>query len=221
METYIYIVTALLTIVWSVWIYTLWGVKVKLREDSGYRFLLMILPSSFFLVIVFAGFKPSLFIRLDLIGLVFYDLSTIVSGVLILFGVYLFRGNTRKWYVFGVVFQILFSLGVVIVLLALRFFPPLLIKFSQIASEVKSVNLFAMLWGFLNPERHERDLYDFINKILIALFSYIPISIARFFYNRRKLNQILNEFDRVKRELGRLSEIEKRLEQLEKTRLNR
>ncbi len=221
METYIYIITALITILWSVWIYNLWGGRIGLKDDSGYRFLLMILPSTFFLVIVFVGFRPSLFIRLDLVGLLLYDFVTTISAVFILFGVYLFETNSRSWYVFSVTFQIVFSSGVIIMLLLLRFFPPFLIKFSQLASEIKSINLFALLWGFLNPERHERDLYDFINKILIALFSYIPISIARFFYNRRKLNQVLREFNDLKKELKKVSEIEERLKRLERTDLNR
>ncbi len=219
MEIFVYVVTAIVTISWSVWIYLLWGKIEGLKEDSGYRFFVMILPSTFFLSIVFSAFKPTLFIRLDLVALVLYDIVIFLSSVAVLLGVYLlserFRGNNKRYFVGAIIFQSFVSVIIIFGLVLLRIFPPLLIKMYQLINQLSTFNFFAEMWRFLNPENHEEDLYNFMNKVLIAIFSYIPISIARFVYNRRKLNQILAEFRKIEGKVNQIDNLEKRLEKLE------
>ena len=82
-DAVIYVATAGLAVAWSVWNYFLWGGRAGLAEDSPFRFLNIIGPSAYFLLIVLAGWQHVKSVRLDLVGLVVLDALT-VGCVLIL-----------------------------------------------------------------------------------------------------------------------------------------
>jgi cell division protein FtsB len=67
-----------------------------------------------------------------------------------------------------------------------------------------------MAWTGLNPEARQQDLASMANKVLIALLSYIPISLARSILVNRQIS-------RQRREMHREIEgLKRRLEELER-----
>ncbi|GEM_PF-3528488 len=204
MELTVYIGTAVLTVFWSVWIHNLWSEKAGLREDSGIRFLMIILPSTIFLMITFSGWQGKFFFRIDLIGLLILDAVTIIVAVVM--AIFLKVERRRKQMVFKVSLFFYFFLATVIVagVYLLKAFPFLLVKFSQLVSEGKRIDLSATLWGILNPEKHENDLNRAVDKLFIALLTYVPISVVRFFYSRKQFKRINEELEKMKEEIASL-----------------
>jgi len=197
LESLIYIGTALITVLWSVWIYSLFGKRVGLSEDSGFRYVLIILPSSLFLLILFSNWQSSLFIRLDLIGLVLLDVVTVIAAVILLFVLNIKGIDDRKGYIFTLLLYFLASLLLVVMVFAVKIFPPLLIRVYQVIEESKKFNFGNFTWSWLNPEKHENSVASLMNKLLLALLTYIPLSLVRFFYNRRQMKKLIKRIDRL------------------------
>ena len=189
MDTGIYIGTALLTVAWTVWFYIAWGDKADLSDESGLRFPLLIAPSLYFLLIALSGWAQALFIRLDLIGLVVYDALILFCwlAMLILHGR---RGaNYTKGYV---ILLSLFNILAIILTGAvhlIKLFPPLIIRLSNLFAQGVHLEFFKFAWIGLDPETHANDLAGMVNKIFIALLSYIPITLLRTLYISRKINR--------------------------------
>jgi len=204
LENIIYIGTALITVLWSVWIYSLFGERVGLPEDSGFRYVFIILPSSLFLLIVFSNWQSSAFIRLDLIGLVLMDAATVTAAVILLAVLNIKSIDRRKGYGFVLFLYFLVSVLIVAVVFAVKAFPPLLIKVYQVIEESKKFNLGHYAWEWLNPENHENSVASLMNKLLLALFTYIPLSLMRFIYNRRQMKKLIKRIENLEHTLKNL-----------------
>ena len=83
-EIGIYLGTALVTVVWSVWIYLAWLDRGGLPEDSPRRWLAMFAPSAYFLLMALAGWRHARVLRLDLAGLVALDGLTLLCALALL-----------------------------------------------------------------------------------------------------------------------------------------
>lgn len=210
METVLYLVTAVLAVAWSVYAYLSWSDRAHLAEYAGGGFFLIIGPSGYFLLLALAGWQRAPAIRLDLIGIVTYD------GLILLcwLGLLLLRalrvGDPKRTFAgFLVTFNVL-SILLVIGVYLVRFFPPLLIRLAGLASQGLRMDFFRFAWVGLNPETNERDLVSMANKVLIAMLTYIPISLVRsIFVNRqisRQRRQMIQEIEELKR---RIRELEK------------
>jgi len=211
METAIYLGTAALTILWSVWIYRTWSQRARLRESDAGRFYHIIAPSGYFVLLALAGWERARVIRLDLIGAVVYD------GIIVLCALVLLAAGALKHIDFRRSFRrilVLYNLLAVLLLVALylvKFFPPLLIRFTAVIQQLASLDFFRFAWVGLDPESHERDLVSMANKVLIALLSYIPVSLARALYISRQMSRQRRE---MHDELGRMRQ---RIDALERT----
>ena len=80
---------------------------------------------------------------------------------------------------------------------AVKIFPPLLIKVYQVIEESRKFDFGKLTWGWLNPENHENSVSSLMNKLLLALFTYIPLSLVRFIYNRRQMKKLIKRIDRL------------------------
>ncbi len=204
LENIIYAVTAVITILWSVWIYILWSERVGLSEDSDIRYILMILPSSLFLLIVFSNWRSGIFIRLDLISLVLLDVITVSVSFILLLVLNIKSINSRKGYILALFLYFITSVLLVAGIFTVKFYPPLLIRVYQVIEEGKSIDLGNLTWSLLNPENHENALESMTNKILLALFTYIPLSLARFFYSRRQMKKLVKRIEDLEASLKRV-----------------
>ena len=90
----------------------------------------------------------------------------------------------------------------------IRLFPPLLIRVSDFITQGIRLDFFKFAWIGLDPETHERDFISMANKILIALFSYIPITVLRTLYTHRQISRqrkwVTTEINALKRKIEQL-----------------
>ena len=91
----------------------------------------------------------------------------------------------------------------------MRSFPPLRIPIYSWIEQGLRLDFLRFAWKELNPEARQQDLSSMANKVLIALLSYIPISLLRSILVNRQIS-------RQRREMYReIEELKKRLEELE------
>lgn len=210
-ETALYIGTGVLTILWSVWTYSLWSDKSALEEASGRRFYLIAGPSGYFLLLALSGWQKAQMLRLDLVGIALYDAVIVVSWLALLIARLARRRAFKRAYgaILGAynVLSILLVAGVYLV----RLFPPLLIRLTALLSQGARLEFFRFAWIGLDPTRHEQDLVSMANKALIAVLSYIPVTIFRALYVNRQMSRQRRELAEQIEELrGRVSELERK-----------
>jgi hypothetical protein len=208
MEMALYIGTAILTIAWSVWTYLTWSDRSRLEDYTGKRFYLIASPSGYFLLLALAGWQRVQMIRLDLIGLAVYDILIVICWILLLIARGLKPSKFKKMYT-----RVLAAFNIVALLLVagvflIRLFPPLLIRVTDFVNQGIRLEFFKFAWIGLDPETHERDFVSMANKILIALFSYIPITVLRTLYTHRQISRqrkwITTEINALKRKIEQL-----------------
>jgi hypothetical protein len=209
MEMALYIGTAILTIAWSVWTYLTWSDRSRLEDYTGKRFYLIASPSGYFLLLALAGWQRVQMIRLDLIGLAVYDVLIVLCWIILLISRGLKSSQFKKMYI-----SVLAAFNIIAVLLVtgvflIRLFPPLLIRVTNFINQGVRLEFFKFAWIGLDPETHERDFVSMANKILIALFSYIPITVLRTLYTHR---QIIRQRKWITMEIN---ELKRKIEQLE------
>jgi len=212
METTLYIGTAILTIAWSVWTYLTWSDRSRLEDYTGKRFYLIASPSGYFLLLALAGWQRIQLIRLDLIGLAVYDCLIILCWIVLLIARGLKVGQFKKIYTRILVFFNVVAIVLVAGIFLIRLFPPLLIRLSDFINQGIRLEIFKFAWIGLDPETHEQDFTSMANKVLIALFSYIPITVLRTLYISRQMSRqrrwITREISNLKR---KIEELEKKL----------
>ncbi|HUV08309.1 MAG TPA: hypothetical protein VMX75_11300 [Spirochaetia bacterium] len=199
MDTAIYLGTAALTVVWSVWTYLLWADKAQLPEDSGFRFLMMIGPTAFFILTAMSGWEQLLFLRLDLIGILALDFVTLISilALVVISSVQRLRKKGR----FRLVLILYFTMasGITIFCHVIKLFPPTLLRMYEWVKQGLELDFFKFAWVGLDTQTKESDLVGMLNKIVIAVLSYIPIAMVRFVYGihqRKKLQQEIEDLQR-------------------------
>ena len=206
MDTAIYVGTVFLTVVWSVWIYLLWADRANLPEDSGLRFLLIVGPSTFFLIIALSGWRPRLLLRVDLIALVAYNVLTLLSALALVIVFSLERISSRTGYKTVIIVYYVLASVLTVATHALKFFPSVVMDLSQLISQGFRLDFLSLAWVGVNTETQEVDLVSMLNKILIALLSYIPVSVIRYLSwsrSKRKLEREIQALRKMVEELAR------------------
>ncbi len=195
METGIYVGTVALTVVWSVYLHTTWSTRAKLAEEAGARFLLIVGPSSYLLATVLSGWEEITEIRLDLIGLVFLSVIILLAWLVLLIYFAARHTNDTHGYRIMLVLYNVASLLVVAGCWALRLFPDLRTAVMGFVTQGRDIDFFSFAWVALTPEKHQQDLPSMLNKILIAMLSYVPISLIRIAYGNSKRKKIVQEVE--------------------------
>ena len=210
METILYICTAALTVAWSVFTYIAWTDKERRGEYVVGRFFLIIGPSAYFLLLILAGWSRVQALRLDMIGIAALDVLTAVCWLgLLVARVVRSTDPKRTLAGFLITYHILAGLLVVGVFLV-RSFPPLRIPISAWIDQGMRLDFLRFAWKELNPEARQQDLASMANKVLIALLSYIPISLIRSILVNRQISRQRREMFRM------IEELKKRLDDLER-----
>jgi hypothetical protein len=213
METALYIGTAILTIAWSVWTYLTWSDRSRLEDYTGKRFYLIASPSSYFLLLALAGWQRVQLIRLDLIGLAVYDCLIVLCWTILLVARGFRAGQFKKTYTGVLAFFNVMAVLLVGGVFLIRFYPPLLIRVTHFVDQGIHLEFFKFAWVGLDPETHERDLVSMANKVLIAVFSYIPITVLRTLYIHRQISRqrkwITTEINTLKHKIEELERKQK------------
>jgi hypothetical protein len=210
METILYICTAALTVAWSVFTYIAWSDAERRGEYVVGRFFLIIGPSAYFLLLILAGWSRVRELRLDMVGIAGLDVLTAACWLgLLLARAFRPRDPKRALAGFLVAYHVLAGLLVLVIFLV-RSFPPLRIPLASWIEQGLRLQFLRLAWKELNPEARQQDLAAMGNKVLIALLSYIPVSLVRSILVNRQIS-------RQRRETYRLiEELKKRLEELER-----
>ena len=206
MEIIVYLVTAIITIAWSVWVYIFWEEGAMLPEDAGMRFILIVTPSTFFLLTVLIGMVPSDLFRLDLMGLVSLDVLITIAAI-ILFISLRFKSADRKTLFVTIVS--LYNIGAVLVLASiytLGKLPSLQVRLLDFVRQWQEIDILSLNWAGVEAGAEEPSLVNILNKVLIAIFSYIPITVIRFIYIKRQNKKLSRELDDLRRNVFALEE---------------
>lgn len=193
MDTIVYLTTAAITIVWSVWIYLWWEARAGLPEETGLRLALIVAPSSYFLLVAVSGWSGVQNLRLDLAGLVFLDIVTIIVGVFLSTLLRFPTVNRRRAYLIGVSIYNSLAVAEIIFLYVVRSQPILVVKVAQVVGEWERLNFLSFGWLGGHEQATQPDLVGLLNKLLIALLSYIPVSIIRYIGSVRRRRRIERE----------------------------
>lgn len=211
METILYVTTAVLAVAWSVYTYLSWSEQERRSQYVVGRFFLMIGPSAYFLLLILGGWSRDKALRLDLVGIAALDVVTAVCwlGLLLARAV---RSENRKRAMrfFLVAYHVLGALLVLTVFLV-HAFPPLRIPLTLWLQQILHGDFLRLAWTGLNPEARQQDVGALANKVLIALLSYIPVSLIRSLLVSRQISrQHRGTYQELKELKDRVAELERR-----------
>ena len=207
METVLFVSTVIVTITWSVWNYLLWTDKSGLSDDSLLRLLIIIGPSAYFLLLILAGWPRTELIRLDLISFVILDGITLLCAIALLIFVIIRKTAVRGSYIWIFVVYNACSAVVVIVAYVLRGNPILLSRLSVSLQKISELNFFSFAWVGIDAQTREQDLTALLNRLLIAVLSYLPVGVIRVVSASRQRSRIRKEIGLLKQ---RVTELESR-----------
>lgn len=186
------------------WLFLVWVKKAGLKESSPLRFGLIFLPATYFLLIAFSGWAEVMFLRVDILGLIFFNLITLACWLVQ--GVTLFMPgkNYKMIYIISAGLNQVLYLGLVIFVYSLKSHPLTAVSISTFFESFQDVNFLKILWEGLDVTNPQQNVSDVINKVLIALGSYVPLTALRLWYTNKKFKQLRLEIDYLKNEFERI-----------------
>jgi hypothetical protein len=203
MDEIIYIIGAVISVAWSLWLYTIWE-KTGFSESSPFRFALLFFPATTFLLISISGWSSVFFLRIDMLGLLLFFLLIIGSWLFQFITLPLTPALYKKLYRISLIINLAGSIMIALFVYVVKLYPMAgisLFSFFKSFENIKSLELF---WHLLNPETNTQDTFSAMNKLLIALCSYLPLTLVRIWYTNRKFKVLKREIDEIKKILSSL-----------------
>lgn len=204
MDTIVYLATAAITVIWSVWIYLWWESRAGLAEETGLRLALIVAPSSYFLLIAVSGWAGVSNLRLDLAGLVLLDGVTIIIGILLSTLLRFPNVNRRRTYLTLLAVYNAIAVVEIAFLYVVRSQPALMVRVAQLAGEWERLNFLSFSWLGGRERSSQPDLIGLLNKLTIALISYVPVSIIRYVGSVRRRRRLERELALLKSKVDNL-----------------
>lgn len=205
METGIYLVTAVLTVLWSVLIYRWWEAWARLRDESGLRLLLIVTPSSYFLLVAVSG-GPAPY-RVDLLGLIVLDGLILLCALLIILLRAIREVDRRIAYLSIVVGYNLIGVLVAAAALLVRSLPPLFTSVVSQAGSWSRLDLLSFAWILAGRPGKQPELAPLVNRVVIALLSYVPIAVVRSVNTLRQRRRLRRDVDALQERIARLERL--------------
>jgi len=193
METAVYGITVVLTIIWSVWNDAVWKTSAGLPEGSPVRMLNVAGPSIYFLFTALSGWQLGSALRLDLVGLLVLDILIILLSLSLAVVLRLSPGKRKTGYLWILSLYNVTALSTVVFCQTAAQSPLTLIRVSAFFEDFREVDIFSIVWAGVEDENGGRDLAGLLNKMIIALFSYIPVSLLRFAAAAKQKQRLLKE----------------------------
>ncbi len=204
-ETLIYLGTAGITVLWSVWIYLWWLDKARLPDESAARMVLIVAPSSYFLLAALSGWAAESSFRLDLAGLVALDALTVLSAVFLAIFAGALRAGRRGAYLTVLVVYNAVAIAIVAASYLVHGRPVVL---RRLASEANLLGRINLLGGIRQP-----DFAELLSKLFLAVVSYLPVSVIRLLGSVRQRRRMARELQILR---SRVEEVERRLAERER-----
>jgi len=198
----LYFITMIIVVGWSLFLYRTWEHPLYLGEDNILRFALMVAPSTFFLITLFSAYPRVNPLPLDIFGMIFQ--IVLIALLYITFLILTWRRGAKQYknsYILITLLYMGLSLGVIILLYSVRFFPPLLIPFMYLWEEAQQIDLIQLLWARLSPQNDTLQTDFLINKALIAFISYVPITLVRMAYTAHTQKRLKNQINQLQQEM--------------------
>ena len=152
----------------------------RIAEETGLRLALIVTPSSYFLLIAVSGWAQVQNLRLDLAGLIFLDSVTVIVGIL-LSTLLRFPGvNRRRTYLILLSLYNGIAVAEILFLFTVRSQPALTLRVAEVIGEWQRLNFLSFAWLGGHERASQPDLVGLLNKLTIALLSYVPVSIIRY-----------------------------------------
>ncbi|MBN2443621.1 MAG: hypothetical protein JXJ04_19835 [Spirochaetales bacterium] len=200
MDEVIYFIGAIISVGWSLWLFTMWE-KAGYGESSPVRFLLLFFPATCFLLISMSGWSSVFFLRLDILGLVLYFLFIILTWLCQFLTLPLHPDLYKKIYIVSLIIYLAGSSGIVGLAYILKSYPMAGISLFAFFKSFENIKGLKIIWFILNPETNKQDTFSHMNKLIIAFFSYLPLTLVRMWYTNRKFRQLKREIDILKKEM--------------------
>lgn len=207
MDLIVYVAAGLLTLGWSVSVYTLWTEKVQIRSSETVPVFFLVFPSLLYLGFVIIGASAYQEFRLDISGLLLQS-AVLLASVIVLF---IMKFSLKKSRILRKRLQILLAMNVSLSVLNLilhvliKQYPPYLLLLGSFINSLRQMDLFSMSWLYLAEQTDTRQVAVLLNRLFIAAVSYLPIFLLRFFL-------IWQNTRRLKSEVRQLEERVKQLE---------
>jgi hypothetical protein len=184
----------------------MWSEKAGLPDDSGMRFFYIIAPSSFLLIIILSGWEHAVSIRLDIIGLLFLSGTTVLSALTLTILLYLLRVHPKTSYLSALAIYTILSILTAGGVHLIKLYPPLLIRLTGFLQTLSKLDFFSFAWVGLDSGTQQQDVVGMLNKIIIAFFTYLPVTLVRFIYISRKQRELKRQLDGLKKKVDNLEE---------------
>lgn len=206
METIVYVLTPVLTIFWSVTVFITWHRRAALKEDSFFRFYHILAPGSYFLAGAVSGFGVTFF-RFDIAVLLFLD-GIIILSVLLAFTVFVLgKKNTGSRFTGVLIFYNAVSVAGVVSAFVIKNSPFLVMRISQLIEEASRIEIPSFSQLTLDSVASGGNLSGWINRILIALFTYVPVALLRFLYVSHRRKRLEKQVCELEARIWRLEEL--------------
>jgi hypothetical protein len=204
METAVVLATAGLAVLWSIRSYALLGDRFDGSDESPLRMVAIIAPSAYFLLLILVGWQRDLAVRLDLVGMLLVDGLTLLA-IMSSFVIKLLPERRRHpAVVVLLIIHHLLSIAVVSGAFVVRESPALLFSLQSLLRRLAGIELLSFAWVGLDADRQEQDIVAFLNRVLLAVFSYIPIALVRLLAGIRQRKRLERRIDRLERRIASL-----------------
>jgi hypothetical protein len=158
----------------------------------------------FFLLSAVSGWRQSQFLRIDLLTLIILDIITLVSALVDWVRGKFIRGNRKTVFLITVILYNLLGTLITVSAYTLRSFPLLFIPLTELLTAFQDSRLFSFSWFAVRSDTGQKDIIQLFNKILIAVFSYVPIFVIRFVYFNRKYEKMKKSIQNLEREIKKI-----------------
>ncbi|MFP4562012.1 MAG: hypothetical protein ACLFRY_01765 [Spirochaetia bacterium] len=207
METIVYVLTPVLTIFWSVAVFITWHHRAALKEDSFFRFYHILAPGSYFLAGAVSGFGVTFF-RFDIAVLLYLDgiifLSVLLSFIIFVLG----KKNVGGRFTGVLVFYNVVSIAGIVAAYIIKNSPLLVMRISSLIEEASRIEIPSFSELTLDSVSSLGNLTGWVNRILIALFTYVPVALLRFLYVTRRRKRLEKQVCELEARIWRLEEIQ-------------
>ena len=197
METLIYIISLVLTVSWSIWLFLVWTSKAGLDDTVYLRYFLLFLPALYFILVTASGWSQVVFLRVDILGLFFLDFILLLSFLIQVICIFLPQTSYRSLFIIVSICNQIVSILIVVTVYVLKLYPLIAFRLSTLLESLTRVDFLNGLWNLLDPETGIQNFMNVFNKVLIALFTYIPLTAVRMWYTSKKFRQLKEEIDNL------------------------
>lgn len=208
MDEFLYLIGAVIIIAWSLWLFNIWQKRAGLVESSPFRFILLFLPATGFLFISISGWSSVPFLRIDIMGFIFYFSLIIITWLFQLLTLPLKSHTYKTVFIVSIIVYLAGSFTLVCFVYILKLHPMAGISISAFFRSFERIKGMEILWNLLNPETNTQDTFSIVNKLLITFCTYLPLTIVRMWYTNRKFKQLKREIDEIKMEMKKSTETE-------------